>query len=280
MKSKRFLVSYAFLGENFQGVTKIPKGENSRTVQIIIETRLQDSFPEEKIKIRFASRLDKGVSALKSFCMLIFENAVEFETVNASLQNLGSDFLIINIFGLDQKSIMLNLVSNKKYTYFFSFGDQINNASLISSAQLPWTHFNDNFNIDIMRLCLKNMEGRHDFINFIAKKSKAEIARIYSTTKFIKNIELEFQEFPQKLWQMQNTKSPTKEPLKTWGLSFTGESFMRGQVRLMVGALFKVSSLQISIDRFDQLLSALVSDEPKWLVPAKGLVLIDTQLKD
>ena len=280
MKSKRFLVSYAFWGENFQGVTKIPKDNNSRTIQKIIETRLQDSFLEERIKIRFASRLDKGVSALKSFCMLIFENAVDLEKVNESLQNLGSDILIINIVEIDHRAIMLNLVSNKKYTYFFSFGEQDKNLKWNTNAQFPWTHFNENFNLDIMSLCLKKMEGRHDFINFIAKKSKVEIARIHSTTKCIESIDLKLQEFPQILWQMQNVKSPVIEPLKTWGLSFTGESFMRGQVRLMVGALFKVSSLQISIDRFDQLLSVPVSDEPKWLVPAKGLVLVDTQLNN
>ena len=274
MKSKRFLVTYAFSGENFRGVSRIPSDNQSRTIQKSFETKLHSYLKNQMVKTKFASRLDKGVSALKTFCMLIFDQSIERELIKEALSTIDKDILILGIECVDENAIMLNLVQQKKYTYFFTFGSD--NKRETKCEQLPWTHYQEDFNLDIMNRCLMKMVGEHDFINFIGKKSKLDIARMQTTKKHIDSIELKWQNYPEILLKRQSDRTSQS----AWGLSFAGTSFMRGQIRLMVGALFKVSSRQMSIDRFDQLLMGPVDDEAKWLVPAKGLVLIDTQLKD
>lgn len=269
MKKKRFLIAFAFSGEKFQGVAHIPNDEYSRTVQKVFELKISLFFQSKDFKTRFSSRLDKGVSALKTYCMLIFNQAVECRDVELSLQNIADDIFIYAIKALDDRAIMLDLVLQKKYTYFFSFGES-------SDKQLPWVHYKDEFDINLINQNLIKLKGEHDFINFIAKKSKAQISRIESTKKYIDSVDLKWEEYPEILLHMQNRNGP----LNTWGLSFSACSFMRGQVRLMVGALFKLGTNQITVDRFDQLLSTYVSDESKWRVPGKGLILMDTQLKN
>jgi tRNA pseudouridine38-40 synthase len=274
MKSKRFLITFAFSGENFQGVTHIPADTQSRTIQKIFESKLHSFFLNQIIKTKFASRLDKGVSALKSYCMLIFNQSMDRELIVGAFNEIDKDILILGIECIDEKAIMLNLVQHKKYTYFFTFGTGKNNES--DREPLPWTHYREEFDLELMNRCLNKMVGDHDFINFIGKKSKLDIARMQTTRRHIDSIELKWQNYPEILLNRQRDRTPQS----AWGLSFTGTSFMRGQIRLMVGALFKVSSRQMTIDKFDQLLLGPVDDEAKWLVPAKGLVLVDTQLKD
>ncbi len=255
MKSKRFLIAIEFLGFRFHGVQS---QSDYPSIQGRVNECLKKAFHSQKFNTRFASRTDAMVSALDTYFVLMFDEAIDLSIVNESLSYLPPDIKQRGVQVVSDDFIILNAVDHKTYRYYFSF----NTYAHPFSAPFM-TVLSEELDIELMMKACDLFIGTHDFSNYCYKpKEGTQFIRTISCAKITTNNELTASFFPQESWYFE--------------VSSTG--FMRGQVRLMMGALFRLGKNEISLNELSESLIKLNPQFVKWMAPPTGLILHQTKL--
>lgn len=258
--SKRFLIKFMYLGFRYHGVQK---QSNLISIQSQLEVILDSSLNSSKYKMRFSSRTDAKVSSLESYVLLMFENEnseeVSASKLNLIFANLPADIKVLNIELVESDFSLQKHIISKTYHYTFSFGGAGNHPFLAPHT----THILENLDSELMKVGAKKFIGLHDFSNYAYRpKSTALVKRTIISAEIVL-VESQFY-------------YGTKE---VFVFKVNSNGFLRGQMRLMMGALFRLGLHEITLSQFEQ--SLLVKDDKfiKWLVPATGLLLVNTKLK-
>ena len=256
MNSKRFLIKLRYLGFRYHGVQKQPgylsiQGKIEEVLSRILATPVQT---------RFSSRTDSRVSSLESYCLLMFEKEMAQALVREALENLPPDLEVRTLQNVADNYVLLNHSGEKEYHYYFCF----NQPSFHPFASAFMTHIREELDIEEMKLGAKLFLGEHDFINYTHKlKPNSKTIREISFSTLEKNEELTASFFP----------------LNSYVFKVKAQGFMRGQVRTMMGALFRLGKNELSLH---ELKLSLEREDPafvKWQAPASGLILQTTAMK-
>jgi tRNA pseudouridine38-40 synthase len=258
MNSKRYLINLAFLGFRFHGVQK-QKGFLS--VHEVIEGSLKKASTLPPFKLRFSSRTDTKVSALETFCLAIFDEAAAKNSIQeAMISFLPADIECRDVIAVDDQFTIIKASAWKEYHYYFSFGKERNHPF---SAPFM-THIYEELNIESMKKGAALFTGTHNFINYAYRpKDNSLKTREVFESEIGENHVFKASFFPEKSYVFK-VKAP---------------SFMRGQMRIMMGALFRVGQGEMSLLELENSLREQDSGFVKWQAPATGLILHSTKLK-
>jgi tRNA pseudouridine38-40 synthase len=257
MNSKRFLIRLQFLGFRYHGVQK---QLGYQTIQGRIEAVISAFFKDNSFGTRFSSRTDAFVSAEECYCLLMFQKAATLESVQESLSVLPPDIQILEIKTVSENFTMLKVSGKKEYHYYFSYGIKIPHVF----ATPLMTILREELDIEIMKEGAKIFRGHHNFKNYCYKpRANVSYEREILSSEIVDNTILTASFFPE----------------RSYIFKISAQGFMRGQVRLMMGALFRLGKREMTLD---ELKHSLVEETPsfvKWMVPGSGLVLHKTSLR-
>ncbi len=218
---KHFALQIAYDGSYFSGFAP-QKTQGVISVSETIQKALMHIGIDSSVIA--AGRTDKGVHALGMVAMIQAREYWEIERLrNALNKNLYPHIYIRKIWEVD--SSFHPRFSAKKRGYYYIFTQNLNNpfhANYVSSEQIG--------DIKIFQKCLESCIGKHNFAYFKKQGSnntsdEREIFRTY--LRILKRFG------------------------KTYYLVYIeGNSFLRAQIRLMIGAMLCVSRNEMSFDEF------------------------------
>lgn len=255
MKSKRFLINIQYLGFRFHGVQRLPGLPN---IQERIESTLSKKFEKLEFKTRFSSRTDALVSALDNYVLAIFKEEQELSSVNEALWHLPPDIKLVKIACVPDDFTILKASRKKTYRYYFSFNEKPHPFSA------PFmTVLSEELDIELMKVGCGRFMGIHSFHHYAYKpKPDTNFTREILSAGIFENHDLTANFFPKRSWYFE----------------VSSDGFMRGQVRLMIGSLFRLGKKEITLKEFEASLSDESIPFVKWLTPSSGLVLYKTDL--
>jgi len=239
--SEHYLIEMQYIGFRYHGWQKQP---GVLTIQQTIESAIQKLFQTDDFQILAASRTDSMVSALQNYFLLMINSELDCEKALADLNELlPIDIRLKSIKKVSRSFRIIGAAKFKEYHYHFSFGGETPRES---TQQI--VHFSEELDSEMMNKAAGLFVGTHSFHNFVHKD------RLDQFEKRIDMANIQRQE-------------------DHWVFKISGPSFMRHQVRLMMGALLKVGSYHLSLDELRDLLLLENKNRQTLLVPALGLVL-------
>lgn len=244
MLKVRYKVIVSYFGRNYYGWQKQP---NVPTIQGEIEAALGKLF-NTQIVIHGAGRTDAGVHALRQCFHFDAENKFKPNDLKYRLNKiLGPDIKIISVRTVDDSfHARFNAVS-KTYVYKIYLG-----------SKEPFTYYHaliypKKLNVAKMRSNLQKLVGTHSFKNFTSKETDEK--------KFVRNI----------------SKASISVKNNLLQITITGEGFMRGQVRMIVGALIALSENQLTEEEFQEYLNSEERKIINYKASSEGLYLKDVR---
>ena len=204
----RYLITFSYDGTLYNGYQKQP---NENTIQNKIEEVLFRLNSNSPVSIHASGRTDAGVHAINQKAHFDMDRLYNLDILKNSMNKmLPQDIYIKNIeIVSDEFHARFDVVS-KEYNYKINIGEYN-----LFSRNYEW-QFNDNLDIDKMKVAIKYLEGTHDFKAFT--KNSLEI---YDYTRTI-----------------LNTDIIEKDGIIT--ISVVGTGFLRYMVRNIVGLLIEV----------------------------------------
>ena len=196
----------------------------------------------KEVKVFVSGRTDKGVHALGQVVHFDFEALIEPNILTDGLnKRLPEDIRIIKSEIVKTHFTQDTMQKSKEYDY------------VISKTSSAFTQRYEVYfpNIDVSKLteASKLLEGTHDFGGFtVTNELKPTEKTIYSI-------------------KVKETKTHIK-------IRFHGNSFLRYQVRRMVGLLVDVATNKKDISTINKILETKDQSLAKNTAPAKGLYLV------
>lgn len=239
------LVFASFNGHHFNGTQIQSEG---LTVQSLLEEKLSDIY-NEKIRIRPASRLDKGVSAYSwAFNFRTQSTNVSTENVKYVLNRILPSFIhIVSCTDVSDDFDARYFAKEKTYLYTINMKE----ANPIDD-EFAWCPVFKG-KVHKFREACDCFVGKRDFTSFCLIQEKNQDCR-----RIVDSAQVTFDGSYMKI-------------------RISAKSFMRHQVRFMIGAAYQVSLGKISID---ELISALEGEKQlphKYKAPAEALILESTR---
>jgi len=206
---KRFKITFAYDGTNFNGFQKQPK---KRTIQDEIEKALK-KIENKKVDVIASGRTDAGVHALNQVAHFDLTINIESDNLKRALNSLlPGDIYIKEVEEVsDRFHARFNVIS-KEYIYIINQGDY-------NPMERNYAYqYNKKLDSIAMERALKYLEGRHDFTSFTSldqdEKDKDCIRTLSQT----------------------NIKRDGNKLI----ISLLGDGFLRYMVRNIVGTLIEV----------------------------------------
>ena len=245
-----YLVHLQYLGFRYHGWQK---QTDFKSVHQTIEESLIKFLGHDNFKVIGASRTDSMVSVNHGLFELISKSELkEINFVQEFNRFLPAD---IKILKLEKTSAQFNMIQDpklKEYIYLFSFGEKIH-----PFAAPFMTHFNEILDVDLMKEAAKCYEGIHHFKNFCFRPRESQLFdREILVSEILENDIFQANFFPENSFLFR----------------IKAKSFMRYQVRMMMGALFQVGMNKLSIDELNASLLAN-NFRSVMIAPASGLIL-------
>lgn len=235
-------IRFAFSGLNYYGTQIQP---DKPTIQGVLEDTLSRIY-NEKIRSTISSRLDKGVSAL--------DFAINFQAPDRDFslnylayylkRSLPNDIFIKEVREVSDDFSSRYDVKYKIYTYLIQAGER-RNPLLAHLTYQPVKALD----ADKLKESLKLFEGKHDFRYFSKpeKEDKSTILTIDRTSLHNKN--------------------------GIFYISFKGKSFLRYQIRFLVGACLRYEQNRLSLDTIKKLLNGENVPYQKLKAEPQALIL-------
>lgn len=248
-----YVVEAQFLGFRYHGWQT---QSEHKTVQETILTILKKIYPNDNPKIRGASRTDSMVSAAHFIFSLTLDSPIiDFESfIKLSNDLLPADIKLLVIKEVDSKFNIIQSPKLKEYHYYFSHGDFKPHPF---SAPLI-THINRPLEIEIMNKGANLFIGTHNFRSYCYRPAaNKDFCKTIIECTILKNENYIANFFPK----------------ETYYLKVTGHSFVRHQIRLMAGTLFRLGLGEISLQELDSSLKGTTDNCIGFLAPASGLIL-------
>ncbi|MBC8307595.1 MAG: tRNA pseudouridine(38-40) synthase TruA [Pelagibacterales bacterium] len=239
----RYQVLIEYVGTKFVGWQKQLKG---KSIQKEIENNLSKLL-KQKITIYGSGRTDAGVHAI--------EQSAHFDT-KSKIQEIKKLIKSLNFFLNKKKISIINIYNRKKKFHArFSAKVRVYKYYIINRLAAPsleneraW-HVRKKLDIKLLKKGAKKLIGTHDFSTFRASNcyAKSPIKKINKIT--VKNINKKIQ------------------------IEFRSKSFLRNQVRSMVGCLKYLAENKWDIKKFENVFKSKKRSKCASPAPAHGLFL-------
>ncbi len=239
----RYQILIEYVGTSFIGWQIQKKG---KSVQKIIQSTLSKLL-KQKIILYSAGRTDREVHAS--------EQSAHFDVKN-KIQNIDKMVKSLNFFLNKKKISIINIIRrNKNFHARYSAKERVYKYFIINRLATPvieneraW-HIRKKLDIKLLKEGAKKLLGTHDFSTMRAKNcyAKSPIKKINKIT--IKNINKKIQ------------------------IEFRSKSFLRNQVRSMVGCLKYLAEKRWDIKKFENVLKSKKRKNCAPPAPACGLYL-------
>ena len=240
----RYQVLIEYEGTNFIGWQIQLKG---KSVQKLIQNKLSKLL-KEKIILVGAGRTDSGVHAI--------EQSAHFDVKN-KIQNIDKMVKSLNFFLNKKKISIINIIKrNKNFHARYSAKERVYKYFIINRLATPvieneraW-HIRKKLDIKLLKEGAKKLVGTHDFSTMRATNcyAKSPIKKINKIT--IKNVDSKIE------------------------IEFRSKSFLRNQVRSMVGCLKYLGEKKWTIKKFMNVINSKNRNLCAPPAPAEGLYLI------
>jgi len=254
-KLYHYLIHIQYLGFRYHGWqkqsgVKTIEGMVEKTLGFILEASGENSG----FRILGTSRTDSKVSANHSAFMLFVREPLDMQVLQSKLNiNLPND---IRVTGVEEKSRTFNIIRSpkvKEYFYLFACGCKSHPfcAAMMHTVQ-------EDLDIELMKQGARLFEGRHHFGSYCTKPGpKTCLERDIHVCRIEENTEFKASFFPE----------------KSWLLRIQASGFLRYQVRLIMGQLFKLGKKDIDLNRIKQSLTGIQALPLKEIAPGSGLIL-------
>ena len=239
----RFLIKFSYDGTNYSGFQK-QSGLN--TIEGNIENALTKVNNNKKTTITATGRTDKGVHALVQYGTADIDvNITEKKLKRALNSNLPDDIHVIETKEVSEDFHARYNVKEKTYKYIINTGEY-------NPLERNYV-FQYNYKLDVenMKKAINYFLGEHDFRAFVTDNKEKE--------NCIRTI----------------TKVNIKEDKDKIIITFTGNGFLRYQVRNMVGLLIKIGENKLSPKDVDKIIESCDRTKASKTAPAEGLYLVD-----
>ena len=237
----RFLIKFSYDGSAYSGFQS-QKGKE--TIQQKMEEALTNVNNHKKTNIVATGRTDKGVHALCQYGHADIDvNITEKKLKRALNSNLPEDIHVISTEIVDKDFHARYNVKEKTYEYRMNLGEY-------NPLERKYI-FQYNYKLDIekMKEAIKYFIGEHDFRAFVTEnKEKVNCVRTI-------------------------TKAEIKQEKEKLIITFTGDGFLRYQVRNMVGVLIRVGENKLSPKDVDKILESKDRTKSGKTAPPEGLYL-------
>lgn len=241
----RYLIKFSYDGSSYSGF-QTQKGKE--TIQEKLEDALKTVNNHKKTNLVATGRTDKGVHALCQYGHAdISVNITEKKLKRALNSNLPDDIHVIETKVVEDDFHARYNVKEKTYEYWINLGEY-NPLERKYCFQYGYT-----LDIKKMKEAIKCFLGEHDFRAFVTdNKEKENCVRTIT----------------------EATIEEVGEKLK---ITFTGDGFLRYQVRNMVGILIRVGEGKISTETVGKILESKDRTKSGKTAPAEGLYLVDVK---
>ena len=222
----RYQILIEYVGTSFVGWQIQKKGKSiQQTVQSILSKLLK-----QKIKLFSAGRTDAGVHSSEQSAHFDVKNKIQ--NINKIIKSLNF-FLndkMISIIKIKKKNIIFHArYSAKERIYLYIINNRLSPSTLNKDRE--W-HIRKKLDINLIKKGCKKLIGTHDFSTFRASNCGAK-----SPIRTINEIIV----------------SKSKNRIK---LKFKSKSFLKNQVRSMVGCLKYLGEKRWSLKKFDNVLKS------------------------
>lgn len=237
----RYLIKFSYDGTDFYGYQK---QEGLRTVEEELEKALYNINNHQDTRVFSSGRTDKGVHALCQCAHFDLEINITLYKLKCALNSLLPDD--IHVFStqiVDNDFHARFNVKEKTYIYKLNVGEYL-------PVDRNYIYqYNKELDINRMNIAIKSFIGEHDFKPFVSDQViKDNYVRTIKKVKIIKKNNLIL-------------------------FSFTGNGFMKYQVRNMVGTLIKIGSNKLDIDIIDKIFNTYELRKKIWTAKPEGLYL-------
>ena len=241
----RYLIKFSYDGTAYSGF-QIQKGLD--TIQERMELALTKINNGKYTSITATGRTDKGVHALCQYGHADIDVEINEKKLKRALNsNLPDDIHVIETKIVANDFHARHGVKWKTYRYIINVGEY---------NPLERNHvFQYNYKLDSnsMRNALEYFKGTHDFRAFVTDNKEKE-----NCIRTIEEVSLE--EYNDKII-----------------ITFTGDGFLRYQVRNMVGILIKVGENKLNYREISNIIASRDRTKAGKTAPAEGLYLIDVK---
>ena len=243
----RYLINFSYDGSNYSG---FQKQKGLETIEENLEQALTKINNGKKTTITATGRTDKGVHALSQYGHADIEVDITEKKLKRALNsNLPDDIHVINVLEVDDNFHARYNAVEKTYKYIINLGEY-------NPIERNYVfQYNYDLDIDSMKEAIKYFLGEHDFRAFVTDNKEKE--------NCVRKI----------------TKVSIKKDKEKLIISFTGNGFMRYQVRNMVGLLIKIGENKLSPKDVDKILKSKDRTKSGKTAPAEGLYLVDVKFK-
>ena len=206
----RYLIRFSYDGTGFSGYQKQP-GE--RTVEGMLENALYNINNHTETRIFSSGRTDRGVHALGQVAHFDIDVNITLYKLKCALNSLlPEDIHVLSTEIVDKNFHARYNAISKTYIYKINVGEY---------SPIDRNHvyqYCKDLNFDNMRLAINDFLGEHDFKPFVSEEAikSSYVRTIYSVDM--------------------------KKEGDIITISFTGNGFMKYQVRNMVGLLLYIGS--------------------------------------
>lgn len=250
----RFLIKFSYDGTNYAGFQRQP---NKKTIQEELEMAATKVNNSQKVIIHATGRTDKHVHANMQYAHLDMNVKITEKKLKRALNsNLPNDIHIIEAYLVKDNFHARYHVKSKTYKYYINLGEY-------NPLQRNYVfQYNYSLNIKAMKKAIKYLRGTHDYRAFVTENIIKD--------NCIRTIE--------KAYIKQDLQNKDK-----YIVTFTGNGFMRYQVRNMVGLLIKVGENKKRPEEVKEILESKCRKQNGVTAPPEGLYLdsiIYENLKD
>ena len=239
----RFLIKFSYDGTNYSG---FQKQRGLETIEGKLEEALTKVNNNIKTTITATGRTDKGVHALVQYGHADIDvNITEKKLKRALNSNLPDDIHVIDTKEVESDFHARYNVKEKTYKYIINTGEY-------NPLERNYVfQYNYKLDVDKMKEAINYFLGEHDFRSFVTDNKEKE--------NCVRTI----------------TKVNIKEDKDKIIITFTGNGFLRYQVRNMVGLLIKIGENKLSPKDVDKIIESKDRTKASKTAPAEGLYLVD-----
>ena len=256
MEKWHYLLTFQYLGFRYHGWQKQPQ---VKTVQFMLDRTIEFILGHSNFKTLGSSRTDSMVSAMKTACTITIKEDIDPEWLFSKLnENLPADIKALKLERVGKDFQVINHAKLKTYYYLFS-----NEKKAYPFAAPFMCKIVEDLDIELMKEGAKIFEGHHHFKAYCYKPTPGKVFnREIMHSRIEENELLQANFFPD----------------KTFLYTVKGEGFMRHQIRLMMGALFRLGRGEKTLEDIQNSLKEQ-AECIGFVAPASGLILGDLKFK-
>ena len=244
----RYLITLSYDGTNYKGYQTQP---GLVTIQEQIEKALTKINDSKKTTFTSSGRTDKGVHAKMQCGHADLDiNITEYKLKRAMNSNLPEDIHVIKAEKVADDFHARYNVLEKTYEYYMNIGEY-------NPIERNYVfQYNYKLNVEKMQEGIKYLLGEHDFRAFVTENKEKENCIRTISKATIEKINDNIIKF-----------------------TFTGNGFLRYQIRNMVGILIRVGEEKESTEYVEYFLNKKDRSKGGKTAPAEGLYLTNIRYK-